>query len=140
MGVLSKGQEQLPGLVRLLTVFCSRRYKNTVSVIDLVTLPRVPGSVIDVDRMTTHEAGAKFAELICAAPQWLDQEFSALTAANFSAPPAWPRPPAPPTVPPGGRSRGTPPGQPVPPGRIRLAPARVRPRWRGPGQQRSPPL
>ena len=63
-----------------------------------------------------------------------------LTAANFSAPPAWPRPPAPPTVPPGGRSRGTPPGQPVPPGRIRLAPARVRPRWRGPGQQRSPPL
>ena len=61
-----------------------------------------------MDRMTTHEAGAKFAELICAAPQWLDQEFSALTAANFSAPPAWPRPPAPPTVPPGGRSRGTP--------------------------------
>ena len=140
MGVLSKGQEQLPGLVRLLTVFCSLRYKNTVSVIDLVMLPRVPGSVIDVDRMTTHEAGAKFAELICADPQWLDQEFSALMAATFSAPPAWPRPPAPPTVPPDGYSHRPPSGQPARPGHIRLAPVRVAPRWRGPGQQRSPPL
>src|SRR5689334_640004 len=40
--------------------------------------------------MTTHEVGAKFAELICADSQWLDEEFSALMAANFSAPPAWP--------------------------------------------------
>jgi hypothetical protein len=95
--------------------------------------------VIDVDRLTTHEAGAKFAELICADPQWLDEEFSALMAANFSAPPAWPRPPAPPTFPPGGRSRGTPPGQPIFPGRIKLAPVEVHSRWRGPGHQRSPP-
>jgi hypothetical protein len=92
-----------------------------------------------VDRMTTHEAGAKFAELICADPQWLDQEFSALMAANFSAPPAWPRPPAPPTVPPGGHPRGTPLGQPARPGYIGPALV-VQPRWRGPGHQRSPPL
>jgi hypothetical protein len=116
------------------------RYRNTVSVIDLVTLPPVPGSVIDVDQMTTHEAGAKFAELICADPQWLDEEFSALMGATFSAPPAWPRPPAPPTVPPDGHPRGTPPGQPARPGQIRAAPVRVHPRWRGPGHQRSPPL
>jgi hypothetical protein len=92
-----------------------------------------------VDRMTTHEAGAKFAELICADPQWLDQEFSALMAVNFTAPPAWPRPPAPPTFPPGGRSGDTPPGQPVPPGRIWPA-MTARPKWQGPGHQRSPPL
>ena len=91
-----------------------------------------------MDQMTTHEAGAKFAELICADPQWLDEEFSALMAANFTAPPAWPRPPAPPTVPPGG-SGGTAPGQPAPSGSMRLAPE-VRPRGRGPGHQRSPPL
>jgi hypothetical protein len=97
--------------------------------------------VIDVDRMTTHEVGAKFAELICADPQWLDEEFSALMAANFSAPPAWPRPPAPPTFPPGGHSGGTPTGQPARSGRTGLAPVRVRvrPRQRGPGRQRSPP-
>jgi len=96
--------------------------------------------VIDVDRMTTHEAGAKFAELICADPQWLRAEFDALIAVGFGAPPAWPRPPAPPTFPPGGRSRGTPPGQPALPGRIRLAPVRWRPRWQGLSHQRSPPL
>jgi hypothetical protein len=96
--------------------------------------------VIDVDRLTTHEAGAKFAELICADPQWLDQEFSALMAANFTAPPAWPRLPAPPTVPPDDHSRGTPPGQPARPGRIGLALVGMAPRWRGPGHQRSPPL
>jgi len=114
------------------------RYRNTVSVIDLVTLPPVPGSVIDVDQMTTHDAGAKFAELICADPQWLDEEFSALMAANFTAPPAWPRPPAPPTFPPG-RFRGTPAGRPAPPRRIGSAPAGAAARWRGPGRQRSPP-
>jgi hypothetical protein len=43
--------------------------------------------MIDVGHMTTHEAGDKFAELICADPQWLDQEFSALMAANFTARP-----------------------------------------------------
>jgi hypothetical protein len=92
-----------------------------------------------VDRLTTHEAGEKFAELICADPQWLDEEFSALMAANFTAPPAWPRPPAPPTVPPAGRPPGTPPGQPARPGHTGLAPARVPPRRPGPGRQRSPP-
>lgn len=93
-----------------------------------------------MDRLTTREAGAKFAELICADPQWLDQEFSALMAATFSAPPAWPRPPAPPTVPPAGRPRGTPPGQPARPGHNGLALVGVALRWRGPGRQRSPPL
>ena len=87
--------------------------------------------------MTTHEAGAKFAELICADPQWLDEEFSTLMAANFTAPPAWPRPPAPPTVPPPGAP--APPGQPARPGRNGLALVGVVPRWRGPGHQRSPP-
>src|SRR5439155_23754943 len=139
MSALSRDQEPLPGPARLLTIFCSLRYRNTVSVIDLATLPRVPGSVIDVDRMTTHEAGAKFAELICADPQWLDQEFSALMAATFSAPPALPRPPAPPTVPPDGYSHRPPSGQPARPGHIRLPPVRVAPRCRRPGQQRSPP-
>jgi len=96
--------------------------------------------VIDVDRLTTYEVDAKFAELICADPQWLHDEFSALVAANFSAPPAWPRPPAPPTFPPGDHSRGTPPGQPALPDQSGLAQVRLRPRWRGPGHQRSPPL
>jgi len=96
--------------------------------------------VIDVDRMTTHEAGAKFAELICADAQCLDAEFSALMAANFSAPPAWPPSPAPPASPPGGHSRCTPPGRPARPGRITLMRVRARPRRRGLGQQRSPPL
>jgi hypothetical protein len=96
--------------------------------------------VIDVDRITTHEVGAKFAELICADPQWLDEEFSALMAANFCAPPAWPRPPAPPTFPPGGHSHGTPSGRPAHPSRITLMRVRARPRRRGLGQQRSPPL
>ena len=45
-----------------------------------------------MDQRTTHEAGGTFAELICADPQWLDAEFSALMTANFTAPPAWPRP------------------------------------------------
>ena len=89
--------------------------------------------------MTTHEASDTFAELICADPQWLDQEFSALMAATFGAPPAWPRPPAPPTFPPPGHSGGTPPGQPARPGYTGLAPARVRLRRPGPGRQRSPP-
>jgi hypothetical protein len=95
--------------------------------------------VIDVGRMTTHEAGDKFAELICADPQWLDEEFSALMAANFTAPPAWPRPPAPPTFPPAGRPRPAPPGQPTRPGCIGLALAGAAPRRRGAGRQRSPP-
>jgi len=89
--------------------------------------------------MTTHEASAKFAELICADPQWLDEEFSALMAANFTAPPAWPRPPAPPTFPPVGRPGAGLPGQGARPGRIGLARVGAAPPWRGPGRQRSPP-
>jgi hypothetical protein len=93
--------------------------------------------VIDVDQMTTHEAGDKFAELICADPQWLDEEFSALMAANFTAPPAWPRPPAPPTFPPAGRPFTARPARHS--GRIGLARMGAAPPWRGPGRQRSPP-
>jgi hypothetical protein len=50
--------------------------------------------------LTTREADATFAELICADPQWLRAEFDALITAGFGTPPAWPRPPAPPRVPP----------------------------------------
>ena len=50
--------------------------------------------------LTTQEAGARFAELICADDEWLRAEFDALVLAGFGAPPAWPRPPAPPRVPP----------------------------------------
>lgn len=50
--------------------------------------------------LTTQEAGARFAELICADDEWLRAEFDALVLASFGAPPAWPRLPAPPWVPP----------------------------------------
>ena len=53
-----------------------------------------------MSELTTREADAKFAELICADPQWLRAEFDALIAAGFGAPPAWPQLPAPPRVPP----------------------------------------
>jgi hypothetical protein len=49
--------------------------------------------------LTTRQADTRFAELICADPQWLREEFTALVSASFGAPPAWPRPPAPPRVP-----------------------------------------
>jgi hypothetical protein len=52
--------------------------------------------------LTTRDADTAFAELICADPQWLREEFDALIAASFGQPPAA-RPPAPPRVPP---SRG----------------------------------
>ena len=38
--------------------------------------------------LTTREADATFAELICADPQWLRAEFDALITAGFGAPPA----------------------------------------------------
>jgi hypothetical protein len=44
----------------------------------------------------TRQAGATFAELICADEQWLRDEFDALIAANYQPP----GPPAPPRVPP----------------------------------------
>ncbi len=56
--------------------------------------------------LTTREADAAFADLICADPQWLDAEFDALVAACSSEPPG-PPPPAPPRVPP--RPGSTPP-------------------------------
>ena len=59
--------------------------------------------------LTTREAGAAFADLVYADPQWLDAEFDALISASFSEPPA-PPPPAPPRVPPQ-------PGIPSPPSR-----------------------
>jgi len=48
--------------------------------------------------LSTREADAAFADLICADPQWLDAEFDALVSASFSEPPAPPS--APPRVPP----------------------------------------
>jgi hypothetical protein len=85
--------------------------------------------------LTTREADATFAELICADPQWLRAEFDALITAGFGAPPAWPRPPAPPRVPP-----RRPPANPVPPPRRDTKPASpVRVTRRGHRRQRSPP-
>jgi hypothetical protein len=85
--------------------------------------------------LTTREADAAFADLICADQQWVDAEFDALISASFSEPPA-PPPPAPPRVPPR-------PGTPPPPSRRRPAPgpAAVTTPATGPdhGRQRSPP-
>ena len=85
--------------------------------------------------LSTRDANAAFAELICADAQWLREEFDALIAASFSQPPAAP-PPAPPRVPPP-HARTGPPGYGwLPP----WAPASTFPRT-PPGQrrQRSPP-
>jgi len=51
-----------------------------------------------MQRLGTRQAGAMFAELICADGQWLQQEFDALIAANYRPP--GPPPPAPPRTPP----------------------------------------
>jgi hypothetical protein len=85
--------------------------------------------------LTTREADAAFADMVCADPQWLAEEFDALIAASFSEPPAPPRP-APPRVPPR-------PGTPPPPSR-RPAPGQIVTAVpaTGPehGRQRSPPV
>ena len=81
-----------------LTVSCSPRYIKNVSVIDLAALPQVSRKVIGMD-LATRETGTEFADLMCADPQWLREEFDALIAASFGRPPA-PPPPAPPRVPP----------------------------------------
>jgi len=117
----------------LLTFSGSAGYIKSVSVIDLVMLPQVPGRVIGMT-LSTREAGAAFADVVCADQQWVDAEFDALISASFGEPPA-PPPPAPPRVPPH-------PGTPPPPSR-RPAPgpaARTFPAT-GPdyGRQRSPP-
>jgi hypothetical protein len=114
-----------------LTIFYSARYINSVSVIDLAMLEEVSGSVIDVDLRTT---GATFAELICADPEWLDAEFTALVSAGFGAPPT--RPPAPPEVP-DRRPRAR---QADRPGPVAIpATGGLRARARSLGRQRSPP-
>ena len=84
--------------------------------------------------LSTREADAAFADLICADPQWLRAEFDALISASFSEPPAPPRP-APPRVPPR-------PGNPCPPSRRPAPyPAAITSAATGPehGRQRSPP-
>jgi hypothetical protein len=84
--------------------------------------------------LSTREADAVFADLICDDPQWLDAEFNALISASFSEPPV-PPPPAPPWLPPH-------PGTPPPPSR---QPSRgvtaltSRPLGPASGRQRSPP-
>jgi hypothetical protein len=62
--------------------------------------------------LPVRETEAEFADLVCADPQWLRDEFDALIAASFSYPPPAP-PSAPPAVPrrgpwhpPAGRSTG----------------------------------
>jgi hypothetical protein len=119
----------------LLTVSCCPRYIKSVSVIDLVTLPQVPGRVIGMT-VSTREADAAFADLICADPQWLDAEFDALIAASFGEPPGQP-PPAPPRVPPSPGSSMPPPS----PGPASGPAAAASPATAGPehGRQRSPP-
>jgi hypothetical protein len=117
----------------LLTVSCSASYIKSVSVIDLATLPQVPGRVIGMT-LTTREAGAAFADVVYADQQWVDAEFDALISASFSEPPA-PPPPAPPRVPP---RPGIPPPPSRNPGRV---PAVITDPATGPGhgRQRSPP-
>ena len=88
-----------------------------------------------MSELTTRKADAKFAELICADPQWLRTEFDALIAAGFGAPPAWPRLPAPPRVPPQ-RPPVNPPAEPR--RNTRPAPP-VRVTRQGHCRQRSPP-
>jgi hypothetical protein len=91
--------------------------------------------VIGMGELTTREADATFAELICADPQWLRAEFDALITAGFGAPPAWPRPPAPPQVPPGRT-----PANPFPPPRRNTRPApTARAARQKHRRQRSPP-
>ena len=116
-----------------LTVSCSQCYIKSVSVIDLVMLPQVPGRVIGMT-LLAREAAAAFADVVYADQQWVDAEFDALISASFSEPPA-PPPPAPPRVPP-------PPGIPPPPSRLPVpVPADATSPATGPepGRQRSPP-
>ena len=84
--------------------------------------------------LATRDWDTAFADLICADPQWLREEFDELVSESFSQPPAPPRP-APPQVPPRGPwyppSRRRPAVQPT-----RVASARAAP---GRRRQRSPP-
>ena len=82
----------------------------------------------------TRQAGATFADLICADEQWLREEFDALIAANYRPP--GPPPPAPPRTP----------SLPLHPSGAPAAPTGTGPRPRqvisarsSPRRQRSPP-
>jgi hypothetical protein len=86
-------------------------------------------------KLSTREAGARFAELICTDPQWLRAEFDALIAAGFGAPPAWPHPPAPSRVPP----HRSPANPPAPPRHDTNPTPAVHVTPRGRRRQRSPP-
>jgi hypothetical protein len=72
----------------------------------LAALPQVPGSVIGMD-LATYETATAFADLICADPESLRDEFDALVSASFGQPPS-PPPPAPPQVPPDDGDRRAP--------------------------------
>ena len=85
--------------------------------------------------VSTREADAAFADLICADPQWLDAEFDALIAASFGEPPAQP-PPAPPRVPPSPGSTTPPSPDPASGPAAAASPATAGPGHR---RQRSPP-
>ena len=84
--------------------------------------------------LSTREAGAAFADLICDDPQWLDAEFDTLISASFSEPPA-PPPPAPPRVPPR-PGIPCPPSRQPPPGQAAVTSPATGPDH---GRQRSPP-
>jgi hypothetical protein len=117
-----------------LTVSFSPRYIKSVSVIDLATLPKVSGGLIGMN-LATRELDTAFADVICADPQWLREEFDELISASFSQPPAPPRP-APPQVPPCGGPR-RPPSRRRPGVHLaRVASARAA---QGRRRQRSPP-
>ena len=85
--------------------------------------------------LAIRDVDTAFADVICADPQWLREEFDELISASFGQPPAPPRP-APPRVPPGGgpwpppsrRQRGVQPAS--------VTPARAA---QGRHRQRSPP-
>jgi hypothetical protein len=86
--------------------------------------------------LSAHEVDTAFADLMCADPQWLAEEFDALIAASFGEPPSAP-PPAPPCVPHG---PGAPSHEPWSP----LVARPVTAVWPAPrpglGQPRSPPV
>jgi hypothetical protein len=88
-----------------------------------------------MDDLALRETDTVFADLVCADPQWLREEFDALVSASFGQPPAPPAPAPPSVPPPGGGWR--PPSRP-PPGAL---PAAVTSACAAPGlrRQRSPP-
>jgi len=85
--------------------------------------------------LATREAGTEFADIICADPDLLRQEFDALIAASYARPPA-----SPPPAPPGAAPRHGRPRQRPEPGSRHRPVGRAAPRpGRGQRRQRSPP-